>query len=159
MCKAHATITAGRSSQGGQAVIRPQHGGTECVPANGPVAPFEAGECVALNARLADDGAEEAGVGALIDRESGLLGLRLAVIHVTVHALERGDGRQHPLRSKALGQPDEYAGPPARPQWRYRRTSRPEVRLPEPGMSFLNRGETLIELRELRLRSSAAKVR
>jgi hypothetical protein len=137
---------------GDQAVVRAEHGGPERVPANGPVAPFEAGECVALDARLADDGAEKAGVGALIDRESGLLCFRPAIIHVTVHALERGDSRQDPLRSKALGQPDEHAGPPARPWWRYGLPGRPEVLLPEPGMSFLNRGQTLVELRELRLR-------
>src|SRR5207245_4208698 len=86
--------------------------------------------------------------GALSDWESGLLGFRLAIIHVTVHALERGNGRPDPLRTKALGQPDEHAGSPARPWWRYRLPSRPEVLLSEPGMPFLNRGETLVDLRQ-----------
>src|SRR5207244_5421485 len=128
------------------------HGGAQRVPTHGPVASFEAGERVALDAGLADNGAEEAGMGALINRESGLLCFRLAIIHVAIHALERGDGRQDPLRSKALGQPDEHTRPPARPWWRYGLPSRPEVLLPEPGMSFLNRGQTLVELRKLRLR-------
>jgi len=141
-----------QTESGDQAVIRAEHGGAQRVPTNGPVASFEAGKRVARETGLADDGAEEAGVGALIDRERGVLGFRLAIIHVTIHALERGDGRQDPLRSEALGQPDEHAGPPARPWWRYGRTSRPEVLLPEPGMPVLNRGETLVELRELRLR-------
>src|SRR5262249_57705364 len=69
-----------------QAVVRPRHGGPECVPANGPVALFEAGERVALDARLADGGAEEAGVGALLDRGAGLFCFRPAVLPVAVPA-------------------------------------------------------------------------
>ena len=81
--------------------------------------PFKARQRIALDARLANDGAQEAGVRTLIGGKGGILRFRLAIVDVTIHALGRGDGRQHPLRAKAPGQPDEYTCPPAWLRWRY----------------------------------------
>ena len=58
-------------------------------------------------------------MGTLIDGERSVLRFRLPIVHMTIHALGRGDGRQHPLWPQALGEPDEHACPPARLRWRY----------------------------------------